>query len=115
MFLSHAFPYLSKGPSLATGSGGYGYISNQKNEGAGGGIIFIYSNQALVAENSSFLAKGGSSYGDNFYSAGSGGTVFVYSESLVGGNSTFSVSGGMSENANGSGSGGSIKISFNES
>jgi hypothetical protein len=25
MFLSHSFPYLNKGPFLATGSGGYGY------------------------------------------------------------------------------------------
>jgi hypothetical protein len=25
MFLAHAFPYLSKGPYLSTGSGGYGY------------------------------------------------------------------------------------------
>lgn len=25
MFLAHSFPYLSKGPYLSTGSGGYGY------------------------------------------------------------------------------------------
>ena len=39
MFLSHSFPYISKGPYLSTGSGGYGY--NLGKNGAGGGIIFL--------------------------------------------------------------------------
>jgi hypothetical protein len=25
MFLTHGFPYMNKGPTLSTGSGGYGY------------------------------------------------------------------------------------------
>jgi hypothetical protein len=43
MFLTHAFPYLSKGPFLCTGSGGYGYRNLIDEQGSGGGIIFIYS------------------------------------------------------------------------
>ena len=42
MFLSHSFPYLGRGPNISTGSGGYGYIEDQENQGAGGGIIFIF-------------------------------------------------------------------------
>lgn len=42
MFLSHSFPYLSKGPYLSTGSGGYGYREDLSNQGAGGGVIFIF-------------------------------------------------------------------------
>ena len=41
MFLSHSFPYISKGPYLSTGSGGYGYAPLDPRSGAGGGIIFI--------------------------------------------------------------------------
>lgn len=43
MFLSHSFPYISKGPYLSTGSGGYGYSLNGSRAGAGGGIVFILS------------------------------------------------------------------------
>lgn len=43
MFLSHSFPYISKGPYLATGSGGYGYMENIGNLGAGGGIVGLFS------------------------------------------------------------------------
>ena len=114
MFLSHSFPYLSKGPYLASGSGGYGYIPNQTNEGAGGGIIFLFSNSTTVTEGSNFLSEGGQSGGNYFYSSGSGGTIFVYSNELVGKKSLFSVHGGASYNNNGSGSGGIIKISYNE-
>lgn len=41
----HAFPYMTKGKLLATGSGGYGYgnIIRNTEKGAGGGIIFIYT------------------------------------------------------------------------
>ncbi len=42
MFLSHSFPYISKGPYLATGSGGYGYMENIGNLGAGGGIVGLF-------------------------------------------------------------------------
>jgi hypothetical protein len=41
LFLSHSFPYMSKGAKLSTGSGGYGYSPMKTNNGAGGGIIFV--------------------------------------------------------------------------
>lgn len=43
LFLSHSFPYISKGPSLSTGSGGYGYNLQRNGHGAGGGIIYMIS------------------------------------------------------------------------
>lgn len=48
LFLSHSFPYISKGPYLFTGSGGYGYNYQEDNRGAGGGIIFIYAKTEMV-------------------------------------------------------------------
>lgn len=48
MFLTHAFPYMVKGKSLATGSGGYGYkIFTNTEKGAGGGIILIFTKSSL--------------------------------------------------------------------
>ena len=79
MFLSHSFPYLGKGHFLGTGSGGYGYMDNQQNIGAGGGIIFILVNDTIATNFSKFLASGGDSEGENYVSSGSGGTIFVYS------------------------------------
>ncbi len=44
MFLTHAFPYMKIGPSLHTGSGGYGYQNFQNSmNGAGGGIVYIFA------------------------------------------------------------------------
>ena len=112
MFISHSFPYLSKGPFLCTGSGGYGYMENQENDGAGGGIIFILVNRNIHSNYTKLLVDGGSSGGNNFVSAGSGGTLFMYSEGLIGTHCNFSSSGGPSYNVNGSGGGGIIKISY---
>jgi len=44
MFLVHSFPYMSKGPSLSSGSGGYGYSNAQNStKGSGGGIVYIFA------------------------------------------------------------------------
>lgn len=59
LFLSHSFPYISKGPYLSTGSGGYGYNLNQDGRGAGGGIVFIYAGYSIVLEDSIIEARGG--------------------------------------------------------
>jgi hypothetical protein len=112
MFLSHSFPYLSKGPYISTGSGGYGYREGLENQGAGGGIIFIFSSTQVYTYNTQFLVEGGQVSGDYFVSAGSGGTLFLYTINLVGSNTTFSAAGGASYNNNGSGAGGIVKISF---
>jgi hypothetical protein len=40
-------PYMSKGPILSTGSGGYGFNTQPTEAGAGGGIIFILSNSNI--------------------------------------------------------------------
>ncbi len=45
LFLSHSYPYISKGPYLATGSGGYGYSPMNSLNGGGGGIIFMLAEQ----------------------------------------------------------------------
>lgn len=112
MFLTHSFPYLSKGPYLCTGSGGYGYKDDIKNQGAGGGIIFIYSAQNFTTEDSQFLVEGGLINGNYNISAGSGGTIFLYTNILQGDNVNFSAAGGSCSNNNGSGAGGIIKISY---
>jgi hypothetical protein len=52
LFLSHSFPYISKGPYLSTGSGGYGYNYKQNGRGAGGGIIFLYSKNDIIISSS---------------------------------------------------------------
>ena len=52
LFLSHSFPYMSKGAKLSTGSGGYGYSPMKTNNGAGGGIIFILAYQKAVIDDS---------------------------------------------------------------
>ena len=113
LFLAHAFPYMSKGPYLATGSGGYGYVPNSL-QGAGGGIIFMFSLDSTVTNNSIFLADGGDVNEDEHLSAGSGGTIFLYTYFLEGTCSNFSAMGGSSYNQNGSGGGGIIKMSFEE-
>lgn len=115
MFLSHSFPYLSKGPYLSTGSGGYGYREGLGNQGAGGGIIFMFSATEFYTYNSQFLVEGGQVSGNYFVSAGSGGTLFLYTLDLVGGYTNFSAAGGASYNNNGSGAGGIVKISFQNS
>lgn len=44
MFLTHSFPYMNKGPTLSTGSGGYGYNYFQNSlKGAGGGIVYVFA------------------------------------------------------------------------
>lgn len=53
--------------------------------------------------------------GNYFVSAGSGGTLFLYTLDLVGGYTNFSAAGGASYNNNGSGAGGIVKISFQNS
>lgn len=112
MFLSHSFPYLNKGPFLSTGSGGYGYREGLGNQGAGGGIIFMFSNTEFFAYKSKFMADGGAVSGNYYVSAGSGGTLFLYTKKLSGNFSNFSAAGGASYNNNGSGAGGIVKISF---
>ena len=112
MFLTHSFPYLSKGPYLCTGSGGYGYKEDIKDAGAGGGIIFIYSSQSFSVHHSQFLVEGGLIDGNYNISAGSGGTIFLYTNILIGDYANFSAAGGSSTNNNGSGAGGIIKISY---
>ena len=111
MFLSHSFPYISKGPYLSTGSGGYGY--NQGKEGAGGGIIFIFAKDNLLMADSNAEASGGSVDVDDMLSAGSAGTIFVSANTIYGyGMSNISAQGGNSSNNNGSGAGGLVKVSF---
>lgn len=78
MFLTHSFPYLSKGPFLSTGSGGFGYAEDLGHQGAGGGIIFLYSTTDFYSFKSNFLAAGGYVDGNYYVSAGSGGTIFLY-------------------------------------
>ena len=60
MFLTHSFPYMEKGRRINTGSGGYGY-NNYRNikNGAGGGIIYIFSKETLDIENTNLEAVGG--------------------------------------------------------
>jgi hypothetical protein len=49
MFLSHSLPYISKGPFLSTGSGGYGYsATGDEMSGAGGGIVFILAEETFI-------------------------------------------------------------------
>lgn len=79
MFLSHSFPYISKGPYLSTGSGGYGYSQNGSRSGAGGGIIFILSEENISLNDSNILAAGGNVGVNDMLSAGSGGTIFITS------------------------------------
>ena len=114
LFLSHSFPYISKGPYLSTGSGGYGYnpaISNQR--GAGGGIIFLLSRKYLLLESSQVLASGGNVEINDTLSAGSGGTIFITAKDMVGlGPNNISATGGNSGNNKGGGGGGLVKISF---
>ena len=59
LFLSHSFPYISKGPQLSTGSGGYGYSPTKTQNGAGGGIIFILADKTAKIDNSTIEASGG--------------------------------------------------------
>jgi hypothetical protein len=114
MFLSHSLPYISKGPFLSTGSGGYGYSSDKDAmRGAGGGIVFILADDTLAVDTSYMEAAGGSVGVEDQLSAGSGGTVFVSSQTLYSyGFSYISVEGGNSSNNNGSGAGGMVKMSY---
>lgn len=112
MFLSHSFPYLNKGPYLCTGSGGYGYREGLGSQGAGGGIIFMMSSQEFYTLASHFYADGGYVDGNFNVSAGSGGTLFLYTGLLSGNYSNFSAAGGASFNNNGSGAGGIVKVSY---
>jgi hypothetical protein len=59
-----------------------------------------------------FLVEGGSVEGDYNISAGSGGTIFLYTTNFTGNKANFSAAGGGSINSGGSGSGGIIKISY---
>jgi hypothetical protein len=113
LFLSHSFPYISKGPYLSTGSGGYGYNLNQDGRGAGGGIVFIYAGLNIVLEESIIEARGGNVNLQDELSAGSGGTIFVTSKNITGvGRNIVAASGGNSSNNKGAGGGGLVKISF---
>ena len=87
-------------------------MENQQNQGAGGGIIFILVNRNIHINYTKLLVDGGISGGDNDLSAGSGGTLFIYSQGLFGSHCNFSSSGGASYNVNGSGGGGIVKISY---
>ncbi len=60
MFLSHSMPYISKGPYLSTGSGGYGFTPPDSLGGAGGGIVFIFAEENASMNTSNILAEGGS-------------------------------------------------------
>lgn len=114
MFLSHSLPYISKGPYLSTGSGGYGYPSQGNAQaGAGGGIIFMLANQTTFIFESKLLADGGAVWEGEMLSGGSGGTIFMTTNFLeaVGGNNV-SAAGGNSTNNNGSGAGGLVKVSY---
>ena len=84
MFLSHSFPYLNIGPYLGTGSGGYGYRADLGNQGAGGGIIFLFSTQNMYTFQTKFLASGGQVNGNDAISAGSAGTLFLYTNNFTG-------------------------------
>ena len=115
MFLSHSLPYISKGPYLSTGSGGYGYISSadQEMSGAGGGVIFMLAERIISFNTSKILADGGNVGEKDMLSAGSGGTIFISAKILLGyGFNNFSAGGGNSTNNNGSGGGGLIKVSY---
>lgn len=113
LFLSHSFPYISKGPYLSTGSGGYGYNPNSNGRGAGGGIIFIFSENTFEIDSSIIAASGGDAYSDDPISAGSGGTIFITAKFINSTNlNNISAAGGNSYNSNGSGAGGLIKISY---
>jgi hypothetical protein len=59
------------------------------------------------------LASGGSVDVDDPLSAGSGGTIYFYSDSFSGDRSNILVNGGASLNNKGAGAGGIIKITFN--
>lgn len=115
MFLSHSFPYISKGPYLSTGSGGYGYAPADPRSGAGGGLVFILVEDTLEMEEVHIEASGGSVGEGDLLSAGSGGTIFMSCNYLVAyGNSNVSAAGGNSTNNNGSGAGGMVKMSYKD-
>jgi hypothetical protein len=60
MFLTHAFPYMKKGPQLYTGSGGYGYNNFRNSQkGAGGGVIYIFTKTDILLHSSNISASGG--------------------------------------------------------
>ncbi len=58
------------------------------------------------------MAAGGYVNGNYYVSAGSGGTIFLYTKILSGNYTNFSAAGGASFNNNGSGAGGIVKISY---
>lgn len=66
-----------------------------------------------MSYNNSFSADGGLVRGNYYLSAGSGGTLFMYTEKLTGNFTNFTAAGGASYNNNGSGAGGIVKISYN--
>ena len=113
LFLSHSFPYISKGPFLSTGSGGFGYNMNLSGRGSGGGIIFMLAEDTIILNGCQILASGGDVYVNDTISAGSGGTIFIFSKNLTGMNlNNISAGGGNSYNNNGAGGGGLVKISY---
>ena len=80
MFLTHAFPYMKTGTSLHTGSGGYGYNNFRNSEtGAGGGIIYIFAKSQIILYQANITASGGDVYENSSLSAGSGGSIYIYS------------------------------------
>lgn len=80
MFLTHSFPYMKKGPKIATGSGGYGYNNFRNSQkGAGGGIIYIFTKGDIMLQGSNISSSGGDVMQDDPLSAGSGGVIYIYS------------------------------------
>lgn len=60
------------------------------------------------------MASGGSVDINDSLSAGSGGTIYLYSDSFTGEKSTILVNGGASLNNKGAGAGGIVRITFNQ-
>lgn len=80
MFLTHSFPYMKKGPKIFTGSGGYGYGNFRNNlNGAGGGIVYIFTKGDIILQTANISASGGNVMENDSLSAGSGGVVYIYS------------------------------------
>lgn len=115
MFLTHSLPYMKIGPTLSTGSGGYGYQNFRNSEtGAGGGVVYIFAKNQIYLYDANITASGGNVGENDSLSAGSGGVIYMYSELMSGNQTNISAFGGSSYNNKGAGSGGMVKIAYQQ-
>ena len=73
----------------------------------------MLAEDTIILNGCQILASGGDVYVNDTISAGSGGTIFIFSKNLTGMNlNNISAGGGNSYNNNGAGGGGLVKISY---